>query len=63
MKIKHNERKHNVDAIHRKEDKLDFFPFVSGEMIEEHRRDLSKQLRSDLQMYMTGRTNKGKWEA
>ena len=36
--------------------KLDYFPFVSGEMLEDHRSDLKAQLRGDYMQYMMSRT-------
>lgn len=39
---KENERKQDH------KDKIDFFPFVSGEMLDQHRAGLSGQMRADL---------------
>ena len=33
-------------------DKLDFFPFTSGDLIEKHRASLGAQLKNDLRSYM-----------
>lgn len=41
MRRTHNERMRTVDQKMRKEEKLDYFPFVSGDLIEEHRRGLN----------------------
>jgi hypothetical protein len=35
-----------------KNDKYNYFPFVSGDLIEKHRASLGAQLKNDLQSYM-----------
>ena len=35
-----------------KKDKYNYFPFVSGDLIEKHRASLGAQLKNDLQSYM-----------
>ena len=35
-----------------KQDKYNYFPFVSGDLIEKHRASLGAQLKNDLQSYM-----------
>jgi len=36
-------------------EKYDYFPFVSGEKVEEHRKDLNTQIRNEIQNYMSAR--------
>ena len=36
----------------RRADKYNYFPFVSGELIEKHRATLGAQLKNDLQSYL-----------
>ena len=38
----------------------DYFPFVSGELLEEHRKVLNQQMRSEIQQYMTSTQRKTK---
>lgn len=46
-----------MNAIESKNaEKADFFPFVSGELLEEHRKHLNKQMRSEIQQYMTAKS-------
>lgn len=39
--------------------KNDYFPFVSGELLEQHRKGLSGQMRADLQNYLVSKTHSG----
>ncbi len=36
--------------------RLDYFPFVSGEMLEQHRKGLTGQMRADLQNYLIAKS-------
>lgn len=36
--------------------KVDYFPFVSGELLEQHRTDLSGKMRADLQNYLIAKS-------
>lgn len=36
----------------KRQDKYNYFPFVSGELIEKHRATLGAQLKNDLQSYL-----------
>lgn len=36
----------------KKKDKYNYFPFVSGDLIEKHRANLGAQLKNDLQSFM-----------
>jgi hypothetical protein len=40
-----------------KNDKYNYFPFVSGDLIEKHRASLGAQLKNDLQSYMDYQKN------
>lgn len=40
-----------------KKDKLDYFPFVSGQIIEDHQKSLNTQLRADMKSYITSKAN------
>ena len=51
LKQEQQEKKNQEDATYRK-DKLDFFPFTSGDLIEKHRASLGAQLKNDLRSYM-----------
>ncbi len=37
------------DTVRRQSEKTEFFPFVSGELLEEHRKHLNAQMRSEIQ--------------
>lgn len=37
-------------------DKLDYFPFISGEMLEKHRVGLSGEMRADFQNYLIAKS-------
>lgn len=39
-------------------EKSDYFPFVSGELLEEHRKALNQQMRSEIQQYMSSNSRK-----
>lgn len=51
QKIQDNAEKKAHDEIEKKEP-YSHFPFVSGDILDQHRRHLGNQLRSDLQNYM-----------
>ena len=42
------------DDYHR--NKLDYFPFVSGEMLDQHRQGLTGQMRADLKNYLIAKS-------
>ena len=42
-----NKEKKNMDNKVKHEERYEHFPFVSGEMLENHRKDLNVQLRAD----------------
>jgi len=48
---------HEIDDLNRTRtrhtEKSDYFPFVSGELLEEHRKVMNQQMRSEIQQYMT----------
>ena len=37
--------------------KLDYFPFISGELLEQHRQGLTGQMRADLQNYLMAKSS------
>lgn len=47
-----NQDKKNFVEATRRADKYNYFPFVSGELIEKHRATLGAQLKNDLQSYL-----------
>ena len=51
------------DTVRRQAEKAEFFPFVSGELLEEHRKHLNAQMCSEIQQYMTAKTRKQKASA
>lgn len=60
-KMQHeNEEKRNHLQQQKMQDKYNYFPFVSGELIEKHRANLGAQLKNDLQNYLDlQRNNRG----
>ena len=40
--------------------KLDYFPFVSGEMLDQHRQGLTGQMRADLKNYLIAKSQGGR---
>lgn len=50
--IQENKIKRDTERKNFENDKLDYFPFTSGDVIEKHRAQLGAQLKHDLQSYM-----------
>jgi 6-pyruvoyl-tetrahydropterin synthase len=42
----------HMDQQARNQEKFNFFPFISSDVIEEHRHNLGRQLKNDLQSYL-----------
>ena len=53
-----NKLKKDQDKEDNEKNKLDYFPFVSGEMLEQHRQGLSGQMRADLQNYLVAKSQR-----
>ena len=51
-----NKLKRDLDRSEAKKEKLEFFPFISGELLEQHRHDLSIQRHSDMKNYMVAKS-------
>ena len=51
-----NKMKKDEEKKQAKKEKLDFFPFVSGELLEQHRLGLSNQRHSDMRNYMVAKS-------
>lgn len=51
-----NKLKKETDKDEYHKSKLDYFPFVSGEMLEQHRKGLTGQMRADLQNYLIAKS-------
>lgn len=51
-----NRLKREQEMEERKKNKLDYFPFISGELLEQHRQGLSGQMRADLQNYLMAKS-------
>ena len=51
-----DEQQRTIEAKSGKTYKLEYFPFVSGEMLEDHRNELKSQIRGDYLQYMMSRT-------
>ena len=49
-----NRREAEREDYHR--NKLDYFPFVSGEMLDQHRQGLTGQMRADLKNYLIAKS-------
>ena len=50
-----------VDSAIKRNEKYNYFPFVSGDLIEKHRATLGAQLKNDLQSYLDySKNNSGK---
>ena len=51
-----NRMQKDLDNRNKHEERYDHFPFVSGELLEKHRKDLNVQLRADFQNYLVARS-------
>lgn len=51
-----NKLKREQEREEYQKSKLDYFPFVSGELLEQHRQGLSGQMRADLQNYLIAKS-------
>ena len=51
-----NKLKREQEREESKKSKLDFFPFVSGELLDQHRAGLTVQMRADLKNYMMAKS-------
>jgi len=51
LKANNNHRR-NWELENYKRDKMDYFPFVSGQVIEDHQKLLNNQLRTDMKAYI-----------
>ena len=51
-----DERKRNKE-MRSKQERIDFFPFISGEVLEQNRQRINAQLKGEFQQYMTSRAN------
>ena len=54
-----NNDKKKRDMDNKNAEKYNYFPFVSGDLIEKHRASLGAQLKNDLQSYLDYQTAKG----
>lgn len=55
--INSNNQKRNKESTNRQNDKYDYFPFVSGDLIEQHQANLGVELKNDLQTYLAHKKN------
>ena len=51
-----NKLKREQELEERKNSKLEFFPFVSGELLDQHRQGLTVQMRADLKNYLMAKS-------
>jgi hypothetical protein len=56
QKMADTKLKKQHDGTVKKEEKYEHFPFVSGEMLENHRKDLNVQLRADFKNYIIAKS-------
>ena len=56
QKMADTKLKKQHDGMVKKEETYEHFPFVSGEMLENHRKDLNVQLRADFKNYILAKS-------
>ena len=53
------ERRKTLEQLDSVKEKLDFFPFISGDLVEQQRNLMKQRLKGELSVYLTNsRTNK-----
>lgn len=58
--INSNMQRRNKESMNKQSDKYDYFPFVSGDLIEQHQANLGVELKNDLQNYLNHKKNQSK---